>query len=192
MDNQQGNFLDEEIWKQCSIIDKFEVSNKGRVRHVKDKSIKYTKKDKLGYVMLQYSENGKYKNYKVHRLIALTFIPNTDNKPEVNHIDGDKTNNHVSNLEWVTRRENILHGHAIGLYDLKGINNGRSILTEDIVHALCKWYEDDINNTPKLAVVKFNISIQQASKIRCGIAWKHISCLYNIIPIKVRRKTFND
>lgn len=55
------------------------------------------------------------KSYPLQRVIASTFIPNPDNKPEVNHIDGDKTNNAVSNLEWVTKSENIQHAVRIGL-----------------------------------------------------------------------------
>lgn len=55
---------------------------------------------------------GKQKRALVHRLVAQAFIPNPDNKPEINHKDGDKSNNHVSNLEWCTRQENCQHYHA--------------------------------------------------------------------------------
>ena len=73
------------------------------------------------YKTVSYMENGKQKQIAVHRLVALAFLPNPENKPEVNHIDGDKSNNNVSNLEWVTRSENTQHA-----YDTKLINPMRN------------------------------------------------------------------
>jgi hypothetical protein len=67
------------------------------------------------YKQVNFKLNGKLKKYSVHRLVALAFIPNPDNKPEVNHIDGNPSNNHISNLEWVTASENLLHAYRIGL-----------------------------------------------------------------------------
>lgn len=64
---------------------------------------------RAGYKRVALASNGKRKNHSIHRLVAIAFIPNPLNKPEVNHIDGIKANNHVSNLEWATRSENILH-----------------------------------------------------------------------------------
>ncbi len=62
-----------------------------------------------GYNQMRLRINKKYKIFYLHRLVAECFIPNPKNKPEVNHKDGDKTNNHISNLEWVTRSENERH-----------------------------------------------------------------------------------
>lgn len=71
-----------------------------------------------GYLQIALHKEGKYKYYKVHRLVAQTFIPNPDNKEQVNHIDGNKQNNCIDNLEWVTGKENMLHASKNGL--LKG------------------------------------------------------------------------
>ena len=70
---------------------------------------------KTKYKIVSYMENGKQKNIAVHRLVAIAFIPNPENKPEVNHINGDKSDNNVSNLEWVTRKENTQHAYHNGL-----------------------------------------------------------------------------
>lgn len=83
----------------------------------------YSKSDKLlkgeithdGYRRVTLYKNNKPKHCPVHRLVAETFIPNPENKPTVNHVDGNKTNNCVSNLEWCTRSENSQHAYDEGL-----------------------------------------------------------------------------
>lgn len=67
------------------------------------------------YYRVALCRNGKKENVSVHRLVARTFIPNPENKPCVNHIDGNKHNNHVENLEWVTYSENTIHAYQTGL-----------------------------------------------------------------------------
>ncbi len=82
-----------------------------------DKIFSYKKKNFIdphsyshGYKQIQLWKNGKATNYRWHRLIAMTFIPNPDNLPQVNHKDENKENNSVENLEWCTQEENVNHG----------------------------------------------------------------------------------
>lgn len=109
-----------EEWKTCiyngEIFERYEVSNTGKVRSLDYKNTGKIKeltqiKDRYGYLVVTLRLNGKTKQVKIHRLVAIAFIPNNDKtKTQVNHIDENKENNHVSNLEWVTHGENIQHG----------------------------------------------------------------------------------
>ncbi len=105
----------------------YQVSNLGRVksldRYIVNKNNKqqyYNGKIlkgniRKGYLKLTLSKDNSQKTVPIHILVAKAFIPNPENKPEVNHIDGEKTNNCVSNLEWATRSENELHAYKNGL-----------------------------------------------------------------------------
>lgn len=118
-----------EIWKEVEEYEGlYEVSNFGRVKSlarfakhsVKGKrkvneTILKNVKDKNGYQLVNLHRNGKMKTVKVHRLVALAFIPNPKNKPQVNHKDGVKSNNFWWNLEWATLSENRQHAYDTGL-----------------------------------------------------------------------------
>lgn len=83
--------------------------------------------DNVGYYQCNFYKNGKKKYVRVHRIIAETFIPNPNNLPQVNHIDGDKTNNNVSNLEWCDNRTNTVHAFENNLttrHNVKCMING--------------------------------------------------------------------
>lgn len=84
-----------------------EVNNNGGLQHRKERILK-THRNTHGYMQVILSKNKPYTR-TIHRLVAEAFIPNKKNKPQINHIDGDKTNNYVKNLEWATRSENMTH-----------------------------------------------------------------------------------
>ena len=114
-----------EIWKDIEGYEnKYQISNLGNVKSLETwTGDKYIRREKIlknmvygnGYYYVCLSKNGKVKKYKVNRLVAQAFIPNPDNKPFTNHIDGDKLNNNVDNLEWCTQSENMKHASMIGL-----------------------------------------------------------------------------
>lgn len=91
----------------------YQVSTLGRIKS--NRSIKSLHIDKGGYLTVWLCKDSIQKNYKAHRLVALAFIPNPENKATVNHIDGNKQNNCVENLEWATHSENINHANRTGL-----------------------------------------------------------------------------
>lgn len=100
-----------EVWQPVSEFDGlYEISSAGRVRSVRRGIILKTKMNN-GYTKLDLSKGNIGYPRLVHRLVAQAFIANPDNKPEVNHLDGNRSNNAVSNLEWSTHSENGLHSY---------------------------------------------------------------------------------
>lgn len=107
-----------ELWGEIIAFPAYEVSDRGRVRRKgKTRCLKQNlnKSGGGGYFYVNLYRRGLPNGQKktVHRLVAETFIPNPDNKPQVNHIDGNKHNNKVENLEWATSQENLLHARRV-------------------------------------------------------------------------------
>ena len=104
-----------EIWKDIEGYEGlYQVSSWGRVKSTyRGGRVLKGRKTKTGYLRINLCKNRNVKEYLVHRLVAQAFIPNPQNKPQVNHIDEDKENNHVNNLEWCTAKENVNHGTRI-------------------------------------------------------------------------------
>ena len=130
-----------EIWKDVFGYEgTYQVSNLG---NIKTFNWKNTGKERVmrpavdgsGYLRTMLAKDGVNKTVKIHRLIAETFIDNPENKAEVNHIDGNKTNNRVDNLEWSTRAENINHAIKNGLFAgcLKAIEKSNTKLMKPII-----------------------------------------------------------
>lgn len=120
-----------ETWKTATYNDEvfngYEVSDKGNVRNVKTGKVLKTKVDKGGYVQVGLYKDGKQKWLLVHRMVGCTFIPNDDvTKTEVNHINEDKTDNSVENLNWMSPKENSNWGTRNERIAKTKIENGTS------------------------------------------------------------------
>lgn len=184
-----------ETWKTVPGYDgQYDVSNLGRVRSngkqftQNDKGVlleRYAPPkilsliyDRQGYLHVWLGGHRKQKCVSVHRLVAQAFIPNPENKPQVNHIDGHKDNNCVENLEWVTSKENIIHAHTTGLVKSNGMAKPVAQINDagEIV---------EIYPSARQAAISIGISVECARNIRkvcengyghChGYGWKWIS-----------------
>ena len=114
----------------------------------------------------------------VHRFVAKAFVPNPENKPYVNHIDGNKQNNHYTNLEWCTHEENMEHARKTGLWKAhmhthKGTDHGMCKVTEDDVHRICRRISSGKGYNYK--VFPGRITRDVFYNIKRRKTWKHIS-----------------
>ncbi len=161
----------------------FAVDTRGYVYNsVTGKLIK-PHKDSYGYYRVSTTCRGKKVNGSVHRLLATAFIPNPDKLPQVNHKDGVKTNNNLSNLEWCSNQQNSDHANGSGLRDsMLGEGSHFNIHPEDLIKSICILLEEGWRNID--IARKLSINTTLVSDVRGGRTWKHISKNYRIVSNK--------
>ena len=176
-----------EIFKDINKFEnKYQISNTGKVRNKKTGLYLKPKYNKKGYQYINLSIN-KYKSVKwyIHRLVGFHFIPNPENKPQINHKDGNPSNNNVENLEWCTNEENQRHAVLNNLH-FQGEN-----------HKSSKFTNESILLLPKLVKIGFNptyinkltgVAIQNLDKIFKGKTWRQLNLFPT--PPKFKRGPF--
>lgn len=127
-----------------------------------------------GYLVVNIRKEGKRQPVYIHRLVAEAFLPNPLDLPEVNHIDGIKTNNKLENLEWVTGQENKDHSVRTGL-TLRGTSLPQSRLTDEEVLEICRLFSKGYSTGEILLLNKFTTNRNQLLNIRSRRDWTHIS-----------------
>lgn len=166
-----------EIWKDIIGYEGiYQVSSLGNIRSVdrinsrgqfvkgQDRKIRL---DQYGYPKVRLSKNGKYQDLFVHRLVAIAFIPNPENKETVNHIDGDKMNWSIDNLEWLTTEENNYHAFNSGLMD-----NKMKLTKEDIEYIRENYIPQDSEFGTTGLAKKFGVYTSHIARIVKGEARK--------------------
>lgn len=179
--------LTAEMWRPVPIAQYacvYSVSSMGRVRRelpARGSRVGQIRKllmGKRGYVTVSLSCKGHSSTHLVHRLVATAFIGNPHNKPEVNHKDGDRWNNAVCNLEWVTRLENARHSfQELGRQgtSLKGEVNPNAVLTDKSVGIIKR----ELNRGVRGVVLarRFGVRDTTISNIKKGVRWQHVHAL---------------
>lgn len=167
-----------EVWKDIKGYEGiYEVSSHGNVRNKRTGYIMKKRHTFDGYVKVTLTVNYKAKDYRVHRLVAENFIPNTNNKETVNHIDGNKDNNHVNNLEWSNRHEQLAHAYNLGLKkSLKGCSNVNAKLTTEQVRYIRENYKPYSKEFGTVALgIKFGVNNSTIGDIVRGVTYKEIT-----------------
>lgn len=163
--------------KQIPSFPNYEISCSGVIQHIKRKIPLNPSKTQSGYAIVSLSTPKSHSSNApayVHRLLAETYIPNPMNKPCVNHKDGNKQNNTLSNLEWCSYQENSIHSRDIlQTKFVKGSAHGRSILTEAQILQIKSKYIPRIY-THQMLGDEFGVSPSTIQYITSGKNWKHL------------------
>ena len=171
---------DKEEWRQIAEYENYEVSNLGKVRNKNTGRI-LKPACKGGYLSVGLCKDSKGKTIPVHRLVALAFIENPENKPQVNHIDKNRSNNVVSNLEWNTALENNVHrstnviqttNQNINVWRVD-IDTNEKLELYDSIYEASQWIKDNCYNNSSLENIRGRIScaVRGVYKSSCGFKW---------------------
>lgn len=170
MDNQQ--VVDISGYREIPFATDYLISTDGKIFSKKNNKHLKTSIVTGYYRVWLRGTDSTYKQYLVHRVVAMTYIPNPDNKEQVNHIDGVKTNNSVNNLEWVSRQENMVHAFATGLNSNKGEDNGKARLTESQVLEI---YDHCLAGKSNKEIAKiYEINVNHVNLIRGKHSWGYL------------------
>lgn len=159
-------------------LNRFEISVFGRLRNAKTKHIYKQQLLKSGYYSVRTTLGSRKRKIHIiiHKAVAYTFIPNPNNFPEVNHKDGRKENNYVSNLEWCTSHYNQKHKYDLGLFDkrkISGENNHSSKLTwDDVLFIRASYIPGSHEYGAKALARRFNISSQTLLSVIKNETWR--------------------
>jgi len=183
--NGDTNIKDEE-WSSIIDFSNYEVSNLGRIRCLKWRSGSRIQKDKYPYIMKQrlckkgycvlyiVRDDGMAKMVRVHRCVGQAFILNPHNLPQINHLNGIKTDNNIKNLEWISNKDNTKHSYESGLRDgvYVGEKNGRSIISEnDVVYI---FTNPDRKTTKQLSNI-FGLTKHGIQGVYSGRNWSYLT-----------------
>jgi len=150
----------------------YEISKEGIIRKIKTSAIKSQYLNDKGYYMISIRYGLKSNPYRVSRMVAETFIPNPENKPEVNHINGIKTDNLWTNLEWSTHKENMEHAQRTGLVNNIGVKNGMAKLKESDIPKIRELLKSGL--CQRKIAEQFNISRSTILNIKVNGYWSHV------------------
>lgn len=168
-------FHKEEKWAFIPDTDLlYKISSEGRIFSVKRNMILRQFINHKGYYLCQIHVHTEIKTFIVHRLVAKAFIPNPENKPQVNHKDGNKIHNCIINLEWHTAKENMQHAYSNNIKNNRGSNNPFSKLTVENVLAIREYFKTDKSANLKDASQKFKVSVSHICGIKNKKSWTHI------------------
>lgn len=168
------------------------IDTSGNIFSLKSDRIIHPWKNNGGYLYFSIFVDGKNQNIAVHRAVAEMFIPNPENKPQVNHIDGNKMNNNVSNLQWVTQSENNYHAYATHLHPpLSAEKSTFTKYTNSQIENACSLMEKNKHTLNEIAMIT-GVPSKTLSEIRSGKIWKSISKNYDFPEKAIRDSKTKD